>query len=40
MTAPKGLPKAVRVLLWTLWLGCLVFAVWFFVTVYLAMTEV
>ncbi|MEU9388813.1 hypothetical protein ACIRP3_37220 [Streptomyces sp. NPDC101209] len=40
MTAPKALPKAVRLLLWTLWLGCLVFTVWCVVVLYLAMTEV
>lgn len=34
------LPRALLWLLWALWLGCLVFAVWFFVTVYLAMTDV
>ncbi|MER5446930.1 hypothetical protein ABT052_21175 [Streptomyces sp. NPDC002766] len=40
MTPPKALPKVLRLLLWTLWLGCLVFTVWCVVVLYLAMTDV
>jgi hypothetical protein len=31
--------REVRWLLWGLWLGCLVFSVWFFVTLYVLFTS-
>ncbi len=34
------IPGAVRVALWVLWWGCLAFSVWFFWTLYDAMSSV